>query len=1018
MEYRILGPLAVLRDGDELALGGLRQRTVLAALLLAGDRAVDSDRLVEQIWGDDPPPKPLASLRSYIANLRRLLNDDSVLVREGRGYRIDTSAAVVDAREFAHLVAEGRTRLDGGDPVAAKAVFTDALALWRGSPLSDFRDHHFAMSEIHRLDAMRIDAVEGLYDAALRIGENATLVEGLESELAANPLREKLWCQLMLAMYRSGRRTDALKAYERASKVLNAELGVTPGIALERLATDVRNESAALAWERPAPTDGVPAAPDRRGSGLFGRDAEMRRLQAALHSAIDRQGAVVIVSGDSGMGKTALARHVATLADRSGMATVWAGHAPDVHRPPSWAWAHALRELAGQLPTGTSSSLHATLPGWWSEATDDVGTGDDQRGNRFSALEATATALAELVSKRPALIVVDDLQRADRFTLDVLEHMATSGRLLPLLILATWQEDAPDTTLGQHVFGRLRSRTDIEFVKLRGLNVDDTAAVIADLAEAEPTAELTAVVHTRTGGNPFFIKELVHLLIDNGRIDDAGTAIDDDDVPEAVLGVIRRRLSLLPATSRTALGTAAVLGTEFSVARLAAARRTTTTETIDALGPALRIGLLVEVRHQPTTLRFSHGLVRDAVAGEITGSGRARLHADIARSFARQSGDVASQDAIDGGDHAWHAGTELAPALALELLERARADAWSRSAYREVAELSRRALTVCSRMPAESARFDREVDLQLQLASVEAVVNGRSSANVLASMKNSSDTGHEAVQSTAAVAMGCLEACGTGRYHDAMTLSDSLVEFFDITADPIAGAAGYYIRALTGFMRGDLDVATASVRTLHATVPPVNRELYGALASFEVLAYGVAAHAAALRGERDTARALLATGIAVGTEHGDAFAAAVLRTSEIQLSAMMGAADDLHERADSAVQELTDLGIDQFIGGAQVIRGWARAMGPDPVDTVDEITAALDVHGRGGRRIFTPLYLGLLSDAIAAHRDAAEALDVLMQAETVAAATGERVWDAQLSARRLRLLARATAIARVPVADP
>ena len=120
--------------------------------------------------------------------------------------------------------------------------------------------------------------------------------------------------------------------------------------------------------------------------------------------------------------------------------------------------------------------------------------------------------------------------------------------------------------------------------------------------------------------------------------------------------------------------------------------------------------------------------MRDAVAAQLTGVRRAQLHADLAQVHAAEAGEVASQDAIDGVEHAWRAGSEVEPEVALQLLNRAGADAWARSAYRDVAELDRRALEACTRMPAGSARFDHEVDLQMQLVSVEAVVNGQSSA--------------------------------------------------------------------------------------------------------------------------------------------------------------------------------------------------------------------------------------------------------------------------------------------------
>jgi DNA-binding SARP family transcriptional activator len=442
VEYRLLGSLTVLRDDQALVLGGLRQRAVLAVLLVAGGHVVEADRLVEKVWGDEPPPKPIPSLRSYVTNLRRILGGNGVLERLGTGYRLDTSGSVVDAREFARGVDEGRRRLDMGDATGARSTLADALALWRGTPLADFRDLDFAIPEIHRLEALRADAVELRFDAALELGESTGLVAGLESEVFANPLREKLWWQLMLAMYRCGRRNDALAAFERASAVLESELGVTPGVALQRLASDIRNQVATLDWKQPVARE--PARPIDIRRGLFGRPSEARRLRDALDAAVARRTGVIVLSGDSGMGKTALAQYAVDLAEDAGMATVWAGHAAQFRRPPSWAWAHAIRGLAGQLPSGTGN-LHAPLPNWWSVATEDADVDGTGPSRGFDVVNATVEALAELTARRPALVVLDDLERADKFTVEVLEHLASSGRRIPLLVVATWQDGGSDS---------------------------------------------------------------------------------------------------------------------------------------------------------------------------------------------------------------------------------------------------------------------------------------------------------------------------------------------------------------------------------------------------------------------------------------------------------------------------------------------------------------------------------------------------------------------------------------------
>lgn len=1003
MEYRILGPLEVLRDGHHLNLGGPRQRAVLAALLVAGGRAVSVDALTEQVWGAHVPPKPLISLRSYLTNLRRVLGEDAVQ-RSQVGYHLDTRGDVVDAEEFARLVDAGRRALEAGDNAAARSALVDGLGSWRGTPLGEFHDLDFATPERHRLETLRVDATETYFEAALRMGESAALVEGLECELAANPLRERLWAQLILALYRCGRRTDALRAYGRVRDVLDAELGVLPGVELERLAAAVANESAALQWRSPLPGREVGPAPERVGE-LHGRSAEVRRMNSSLAASATGHGGVVVIRGESGMGKTALARHVTELAVQAGLATVWAGHAAEQRRPPSWAWAHAVRGLAGQLPVGERHP-NAPLPHWWSGAAEGVGGDDPSGAAGFDAIEATTSALTELAAARPAVIVLDDLQRADRFTHEVLEHLVSAARCTPLLIVATWQDGGADVRSARS-FERIVGRTDVEVVKLRGLDVPATARLIADATGVTPGDGLVASVHARTGGNPFYARELVRLLADHGRLEDFDSGIDGGaDVPEAVSGVIRRRMSRLPQATRTLLQVAAVIGTEFSATRLATVTESSVIEATISLLPACEAGLIVRVPAQQNGFRFSHGLVRDAVAAETTGVDREVLHADIARAYAKELGETASQDAIDGAHHAREAAAELDAATALLLFDRARADAWSRSAYREVAELDRHALAVCARMPTGSYRFDREVNLQLQLASVEAVVSGQSSAKVLHDMRHSASAAHEALQSTAAVAMGCLEACGTGRLHDAAVLSDSLVEFFSATGDPIAGAAGFYVRAFIRFLRGTLDSAVASVRDLQSAVPPVDPKIYGALASFEVLAYAVDAHCSALRGEVDAARHILARGIALGNERDDAFGTVVLRVADIQMSAMIGDPDGVASRAADVVTLLTELGIEQFIGGARLIHGWAQAVGLDCRDTVDEMHAAMALHGQGGRRVFSPLYYALLSDATAAHRDVDDARACLTQAEQIAGATGEHVWDAQLSARRLRLVAR------------
>jgi hypothetical protein len=442
---------------------------------------------------------------------------------------------------------------------------------------------------------------------------------------------------------------------------------------------------------------------------------------------------------------------------------------------------------------------------------------------------------------------------------------------------------------------------------------------------------------------------------------------------------------------------------DFPIARLASALQMSAHAAAADLEPAVAAGLLRDSTDQFGWYRFSHGLVRDAIASQIAGVARAELHAELARAHAATPTGLTPQETADGALHAWRAGGALEPHIALALIDGARRDAWSRSMYAEVAELDRRALEVCARLTPDAGRTARETDLRMQLASVEAVVNGQSSMGVLEDLRRSSEADADAEPFTVAVAMGCLEACGSGRYHEARVLSDGLIAYHGSTGDGLAGSAGYYIRALAQFMRGQLDSCVETVERLWQQ--PADWERYGALASFDVIGYGVGCHAYALRGDLQAAESAIARGLELGGARNDGFGTAVVRTAAVQLSAMLGDVDGLAQRADQVVGELTELGVEQFIPGAQLIRGWALATGPDGIDTTEDMHDAIAAHARGGRRIFSPLYYALLSDVESIHRNRAHAVVALDAAERISAATGERVWDAMLSARRLALRA-------------
>ena len=237
--YALLGPLEARLDGDLVTLGGVKQRSVLALLLLRPNEVVSTTRLIDELWDGAPPETATTALHGYVSQLRKALEPDrrtgeegAMLVTRAPGYLLRTEPGDVDLDRFDALVAAARAAAGNGDPAQASAALAEALALWRGAPLADLADEPFARDALPPLEERRSAAFEDRIDADLALGRHAALVPELEAAVRDEPLRERLRGQLMVALYRSGRQGDALQAYADARRTLVEELGLEPGPAL------------------------------------------------------------------------------------------------------------------------------------------------------------------------------------------------------------------------------------------------------------------------------------------------------------------------------------------------------------------------------------------------------------------------------------------------------------------------------------------------------------------------------------------------------------------------------------------------------------------------------------------------------------------------------------------------------------------------------------------------------------------------------------------------------------------
>ena len=223
-------------DGDRsLPLGGVRQRSVLAILLLHAGKTVSSDRLIDELWGERPPADAQTALQQHVSRLRKALEPHEVLLTRTPGYVVEIATEQLDLERFRAFLEQGRRELEGDEPDAAAETLRRALALWRGPPLADLANEAFATEAARALDDERLAAIEARIDADLARGQHAELVGELTALVRANPLREGLRGQLMLALYRSGRQSEALDAYADARQTLVSELGLEPGPELQAL---------------------------------------------------------------------------------------------------------------------------------------------------------------------------------------------------------------------------------------------------------------------------------------------------------------------------------------------------------------------------------------------------------------------------------------------------------------------------------------------------------------------------------------------------------------------------------------------------------------------------------------------------------------------------------------------------------------------------------------------------------------------------------------------------------------
>ncbi|MFD5409681.1 BTAD domain-containing putative transcriptional regulator [Streptomyces nojiriensis] len=719
VHIRVLGSFAAERDGEAIPLGGHRQRSVLALLVSARGRVVSVDRMIEELWQGAPPARAVASLQAYVSNLRRLLEPGRaprtparLLVSAPPGYALRLPGDAVDAWRFERLLGRARDALPA-EPDTAAALLREALALWQGPAYADTADEPWTHAEIMRLGELRLAARELGIAAGLRGGAD---IAGAVAEAASltrdEPLREEAWRLHALALWAAGRQADALSALRRARTVLADEVGLDPGAALVELEKAVLTQDGRVLREATRPPETAPyvphvpavppapevsAAPTATGAGLFvGREEELERLTAAAHRARAAGPGVALVTGEAGMGKSALLHALGDRLRAEGW-LVALGRTTDAEgAPPAWAWVEALRAVAAAAPPGPAAA--AALSPLLAEGAPAAGrapAGEDVAAGRFRLHRAVGRWLGEAARGRPVAVVLDDLHWADAETLALLSGAADLPPGTALLLVGAYR---PEDTAGRldDTLAGLARRSPAR-IALHGLTEEAVAEVVRAVGGPQVDAEVMTALAERTGGNPFYVRESARLLGSEGSL------VALSEVPEGVRDVLRRRLGRLPEAVVAVLRLAAVAGRESGVEILVGAADTGEDGVLGALEAGLLAGLLAEP--EPGRIRFAHALVRDTLLADLSRLRASRMHGRIAACLER----LAPDDVSALAHHHVRAASSATAAKAVAYCLRAARLAESRFAHDVAATLLAEAVECFERVPAGSGG-DRDAE--------------------------------------------------------------------------------------------------------------------------------------------------------------------------------------------------------------------------------------------------------------------------------------------------------------------
>jgi pimeloyl-ACP methyl ester carboxylesterase/DNA-binding SARP family transcriptional activator len=1035
MEFRILGPLEA---GDPpLALGGGKQRALLAVLLVNAGRTVPRSRLIDDLWGEDVPETAAKMVQIHVSQLRKAL-PAGLLATRPPGYALEVAPEDVDLHRAERLLADARAARETGYAGAAAEALREALGLWRGEALAEF-DEPFAAVEAARIEELRLALTEERIDIDIALGRHADVVGELEALIARHPLRERPRGQLMLALYRSGRQAEALAAFQETRRALDEELGLEPSPALRELERRILRQDPDLDAPPPPASSPSPPRPVPAATGaMVGREAELARLEALVEEAAAGEARLVVVSGEAGLGKTTLVDAFLPGACARAGAAVARGQCVEQHGAAE-AYMPLLEALADLCGGGGGAQATRVLgeraPMWLLQLPGLVSDAERPALERRAVGATPARMLREgvdgllaLAAARPVVLVLEDLHWSDAPTIDLLGALARRRGPARLLVLATLRlDDAATRDHPAHALvGELRPRGLLEEIALAPLGADEVDRYVAQrLPGASLPPAAGALLLDRSRGNPLYLEKAVDAWVETGRVQREGAAwrvdADADDlaagIPDSLRELIRDRLRQVPEDARGLVDAAGVVGGEFSAALVAAAAERPVEEAEDGLERLARAGLLLAPRGVEawpdgtvaSRYGFTHDLCQEVAYDDLAAGRRARLHLRVAGRLEEAYGDRADEVAAELATH-YTRGGDGARAVP-HLLATARRAA-SRRAGREAAESARAGLRLLEALPPGRARDETELELHRVLAPALIQVEGWSSP----AAEESFARAH-----ALAAAVGGPEEVGwalyrlatlhevRGDYARSEAILDEALGLLDAGTSAGLRVESHELMACTLFHQGAFPGALENAEralSAHDGVyeDPINAS-YGETPAVACQIWAV--HSLWFLGREDEALARARRVLELAERLGTVHARCLAHVQVAMLHCMRGEPAPARAHAETAIDAAREAGFAYRLAMGMVARAWALAAEGDADEGIAELRRAIGLSRATGARMDEAFYLALLADACARAGRTVEALAALDEARAVVPRDGRFYWEAEIARLGGELLVRA-----------